>query len=37
MIIREVANDVFISLGSYQAIFTDVLGVKHKATKIILK
>ena len=37
IIIREVADDVSISFGSYQAIVTDVLGMKHAATKIVLK
>ena len=35
--IREVADDVGISLGSCQAIFTDVLGMKRAAAKIVLK
>ena len=35
--IREVADDVGISFGSCQAIFTDVLGKKLVATKIIPK
>ena len=35
--IREVADDVGISLGSCQTIFTDVLGMKHKAAKIVPK
>ena len=33
--IREVANDVGISFGSCQAIFTNVLGVKLAAAKIV--
>ena len=35
--IREVADDVGISFGSFQTIFTDVLGIKHAAVKIIPK
>ena len=35
--IREVADDVGISFGSCQAIFTDVLGMKRKAAKIVLQ
>ena len=35
--IREVADDVGISFGSYQAIFTDVLGMKFAAAKIVSK
>ena len=35
--IREVTNDVGISFGSCQAIFTDVLGMKRAAAKIIPK
>ena len=35
--IREVADEVGISFGSYQAIVTDVLGMKHAAAKIVLK
>ena len=35
--IREVAHDVGISFGSCQAIFTDVLGMKHAAANIITK
>ena len=31
--IRDVADDVGISFGSCQAIFTDVLGMKHAAAK----
>ena len=34
---REVANDVGISFGSCQAIFTDVLDVKRVAAKIVKK
>ena len=34
---REVADDVGIPFGSWQAIFTDVLGVKRAAEKIISK
>ena len=35
--IREVADDVGISFGSCQLIFTDVLGMKQAAAKIVLK
>ena len=35
IIIREVADDVGISFGSCQVIFTDVLGMKHAAAKIV--
>ena len=35
--IKEVADDVSISFGSCQAIFTYVLGMKHAASKIIQK
>ena len=35
--LREVANYVAISFNSCQAIFTDVLGMKCAAAKIILK
>ena len=35
--IREVADDVGISFGSCQSIFTDVLGMKHEATNIVPK
>ena len=35
--IREVADDVRISFGSCQAIFTDVLGMKRAAVKIVPK
>ena len=35
--IREVADDVGISFGSCQAIFTDVLGIKRVAAKIVPK
>ena len=35
--IREVTDDVVISFGSCQAIFTDVLGMKHVAGKIVQK
>ena len=34
---REVADDVCISFGSYQAIFTDVKETKHAAVKIVPK
>ena len=35
--IREFAVDVGISFGSCQAIFTDVLGMKRAAAKIVPK
>ena len=35
--IRELADDVGISFGSRQASFTDVLGMKRAASKIIPK
>ena len=35
--IREVAEDVGISFGSCQKIFTDVLGIKREAAKIVSK
>ena len=35
IIIREVANDVGISFGSCQAIFTDILDMKRAAAKIV--
>ena len=35
--IREVADDVGITFGSSQAIFPNVLSIKHAAAKIILK
>ena len=35
--IEEVADDAGISFGSYQAIFTDVLGIKRTAVKMIPK
>lgn len=35
--IREVADDVGISFGTCQAIFTDVLGMKRAAAKIVPK
>ena len=35
--IKEVAEDVDISFGSYQAIFTDVLCMKCAALKIVPK
>ena len=35
--IREVADDVGILFGSGQAIFTDVLGMKRAAAKIVPK
>ena len=33
--IREVADEIGISFGSCQAIFTDVLGMKRVAAKIV--
>ena len=35
--ITKVADDVGISFGSCQAIFTDVLGMKPPTAKIVLK
>ena len=35
--IKEVTNDIGISFDSCQAIFTDVLGMKHTAAKIVSK
>ena len=35
--IREVADDVGISLGSYQALFTNILDMKRAAVKIIIQ
>ena len=35
--IREVADDVGISFGSCQAIFTHILGMKRAAVKIVTK
>ena len=35
--IRKVADDVGISLGPCQAIFTDVLGMKRAAARIVPK
>ena len=35
--IREVADDVGITFGSCQAIFTDVLGMKRAVAKIVPK
>ena len=35
--IREVPDDVDISFGSSQAIFTDILGMKHEAANIVPK
>ena len=35
--ISKVADDVGISFGSYQAIFTDVLGRKRAEAKIVPK
>ena len=37
IIIREVADDVGISFGSCQAIFTYVLSIKRAAAKIVPK
>ena len=34
IVIREVADDVSISLGSGETIFTDFLGMKRAAAKI---
>ena len=33
----EIGNDVVISFGSCQAIFKDVVGMKHAAAKIVPK
>ena len=33
--VREVVNDIGISVGSCQAIFTDVLGLKRAAAKTV--
>ena len=35
--IREFADDIYISFGSCQAIFMNVLSMKRAATKIIPK
>ena len=35
--IREIADDVGTSLDSYQATFTNVLGMKYAAAKIVSK
>ena len=35
--IREVAEDVGISVGSCHAIFSDILSLKHVATKFVPK
>ena len=35
--IREVADDVGTSFGSWKAIFTDVLGMNRSAAKIVQK
>ena len=35
--ISEVADDVGISFGSCQAIFANILGMKHAAAKIVSK
>ena len=35
--IREVADNVGISFGSCQAIFTDILGMKRAEAKIVSK
>ena len=37
IIIRAIADDVGILVGSCQAIFTDVLGMKRAAVKIVPK
>ena len=37
IIIREVTNDVGISFGSCQAIFSEVVGMKRAAAKIVLQ
>ena len=37
IIIREVAHDVIVSLGSCQAVFTNVSGMKQAAAKIVPK
>ena len=34
---QEVSDDVAISFGSYQAIFTDVVGMKDAAAKSVPK
>ena len=36
-ITREVTDDVGVSIGSYQAIFTDILGLKCAAAKTVPK
>ena len=35
--IREIADDIGISFGSWQAIFTDILSMKRTAAKIVPK
>ena len=35
--IREVSEDVGISVGSLHAIFSDILGLKRVAAKYVLK
>ena len=35
--IREIADEVGVSYGSCQAIFTNILGMKRAATKIVPK
>ena len=35
--IREIADDVGMSFGSGQAIFTDFLVIKHSEVKIVQK
>ena len=35
--IREVADDIGLSFGLCQAIFTDALGMKHATAKIVTK
>ena len=37
MLTTEIADDIDISFGSCQAIFTDVLGMKRAAAKIVPK
>ena len=37
IVIREISDDVGISFGSCQAIFTGVLGMKRAAPKIVSK
>ena len=35
--IRDIADDVGISFGSWKVIYPDVLGMKRAAAKIVLK